>query len=52
MIDPLLTSLFVLALEKRWLLRAVEVDTQQKWEIADTEFALPSSGKHNDARII
>ena len=43
MIDPLLTSLFLLVLEARWLLRASQGDTQQKWETADTELAPPSS---------
>ena len=42
MIDPLLTSLFLLVLEARWLLRASQGDTQQKWETADIELALPS----------
>jgi hypothetical protein len=52
MIDPLLTSLFLLVLEARWLLRAVEVDPQQnrRWPIP--KFAPPSSGKHNEGRII
>jgi hypothetical protein len=52
MIDPLLISLFLLVFEERWLLRAGEVDAQQKWEIEDTEFAPRSSATHNDARII
>jgi hypothetical protein len=43
MIDPLLTSLFLLVLEARWLRRAGKDDPQQKWEIADSELAPPSS---------
>jgi hypothetical protein len=51
MIDPLLTSLFLLVLEARWLLRAVEVDMQQnrRWPIPNSLLDL---GKHNDARAI
>jgi hypothetical protein len=43
MIDPLLTSLFLLVLDARWLLRPGQCDTKQKWETADTELAPPSS---------
>jgi hypothetical protein len=60
MIDPLLTSLFLLVLEARWLLRAVEVDTQQnrRWPIPNsllhhlesTTIHEPSklTGRHNE----
>jgi hypothetical protein len=53
MIDPLLTSLFLLVLEARWLLRAVEVDMQQnrRWPIPNSLLHLESTTMHELSKL-
>jgi hypothetical protein len=54
MIDPLLTSLFLLLLDERWLLRSVEFDTQQnrRWPIPNSLLHhLESTTMHESSKL-